>query len=252
MLIDVVEVVPVCSEDDFEDNDTLATASLLTEGSYNGLRACTGDSDYYAIALGVGDQIDVSLRFADDQGDIDLQLLDPQGQVVASSGTTSDNESVAYTAESAGHYSVRAWLYLDAGADLGNEYDMIISVDEAVVTCPDDGYENNDSFYTAALVFPGNYPDLRACSDDEDFYLITLFAGEQLTVDLVFLHDEGDIDVQLLDPLGNVVASSMSTTDDESLSYTTSILGFFTVRVVLYQDGGLAPGNDYDMDLSVQ
>ena len=242
--------VPPCAEDTFEDNDTLDSAAAVAAGSYADLRICPDDDDYYSLALAVGDEIAVDLMFANAEGDIDLGLYNPEGTLVASSASTDDDESLVYTAAIAGTFVIRVRLYADAGSSEGNDYGMVIGI-VPVSGCAEDGYEDNDALGSAAALTAGSYADLRICPDDDDYYSLALAVGDEITVDLMFANAEGDIDLGLYNPEGTLVASSASTDDDESLVYTAAIAGTFVVRVRLYEDAGVAEGNDYDMTIGV-
>ena len=239
---------PVCIDDALEDNDTDATAAGITDGSYSGLQSCEADDDYYAIALDVGDTIEVDLFFADDEGDIDLRLLDPALTTVQLSLSTDDDEAVAWTATTAGTHLIRVNLAFDDGVDPGNPYDMDVAV---TLACVDDGFEDNDSALTASFIAPGVFPDLGSCPSDDDYYSIPLFWGDELMVDLFFANAEGDIDVELVDPTGVVVADSQSSDDDEFLTWTSTLDGTYLIRVWLFADQGVLLGNAYDLDIGL-
>jgi hypothetical protein len=241
-----------CIDDTFEDNDSITTAAPVGEGSFAGLRSCASDADFYAIALSTGDEITVDVVFAHAEGDIDLALLDASGAVVATSESSTDDEQVSYVVPTAAVFSIRVHLRADAGSIDGNDYDLMVSVIPEPTTCPDDDFEENDSFGDPAPVSTGTITDLRTCDGDEDFYSIPLSTGDDITVDVVFAHAEGDIDLALLAPSGAVVAASASGDDDEQVVYTTPAAGVFLVRVSLAADTGSNEGNDYELDISIQ
>ena len=58
---------------------------------------------------------------------------------------------------------------------------------------------------------------LAVCKDDEDFYQICLEHGTRLLVTLEFEHDEGDMDLDIIDELGDVRYRSHSAEDQESV-----------------------------------
>lgn len=75
-----------CSADDeFEDNATLEDAALVDDKTYEDLRLCGGDSDWYGyIHEGTGDawiEIRVHIREGTDMG-VDLTVLDEDGEEI--------------------------------------------------------------------------------------------------------------------------------------------------------------------------
>ena len=119
--------------------------------------------------------------------------------------------------------------------------------DPACATCSDDPLEPNDDT-SAPRIEPGRYDELVVCPDNPDFYGIFLRAGDDLTLRLFFTHADGDIDVQLLAPdRTTVLERAISTTDDETLTYTATEEGAHVIRV--YGLGGAM--NSYSLDLAV-
>ena len=242
-----------CPADAFEPNDTDAAAVLVPAGLQTGLTACDTDvDDWYAVTLASGDELTVDVAFLNAEGDIDLGVYDPSGTLLGSGVSVDDDESVGpVTAAAAGDHFVLVQLYADAGSVPGNTYDMNLTVASGA-TCAPDAWEPNDSDGVPALLPAGSHIDLTACPTDDDWYAITLAAGDELTVDLFFINAEGDIDLELVDPAGFGLGASASGGDDESVGpVTVTNAGDHLVHVTLYADTGSVPGNDYDMDLTV-
>jgi hypothetical protein len=249
--VSIDEAAPTCIDDGLEDNDTLDTARVIG-GSTAALRVCTGDDDYYEFALGAGDTLTVLAEFADAEGDIDVRILNGAGAVVASGVTTDDDEILEYVAVEAGTYFVRVSLYLDAGSTDGNGYALDFDIEEAPVSsaCPTDRLENNDSIDDPEPLPPELYTGLFVCEDDEDWYRIPLFAGDTITIDLTFAHADGDIDLRLLNSIGGVLRSSVTSSDNEQVEYDITEDGTYLVRVTLYSDFGDV-GAEYDIQIGV-
>jgi hypothetical protein len=115
-----------CIVDNFEPNDTLGSAPSTSMGSYTNLGQC-GDDDYFAITLNNGDSINIDVSFTHSEGDVDIQLYGPNGSVAASSETTTNNENIAGTANAAGTFTLRVFLYQDTGGTPGNTYQLSIT-----------------------------------------------------------------------------------------------------------------------------
>jgi len=89
--------IPVFSDDDYENNDTLNDAKEISEGIYPDLiirrkQNDYHDLDYYKINIPENrNDADIRIDFDHNSADIDLYLLDYNGQVVESS-TSTDND----------------------------------------------------------------------------------------------------------------------------------------------------------------
>lgn len=102
----------------------------------------------------------------------------------------------------------------------------------------DDRFEpNNGANFGAAIDFGRTY-DLQLCGEDEDYFELTPEAGVgELTVVVSFEHDEGDIDVALLESGVTKVDQSTSTRDEEKVSVSPESASY-SVRVYPYQPEG--------------
>jgi hypothetical protein len=100
-------------------------AAVVGAGTYRGLQICSGDDDWFAFQLDVGDTLIVDLFFGHAQGDVDIALFDTDCVTGLTASTSStDNEHVAYSAPAAGTYSARVYGY--HGAE--NTYDMQVTI----------------------------------------------------------------------------------------------------------------------------
>lgn len=120
--------------------------------------------------------------------------------------------------------------------DYGNnsEIDLYsLSLDVLRAAALDDAYEENDSLGTAyhpGFEWEGTW--LSGISGagiqrDDDYYRIDVspVGYKQVEVELDFRDSEGDIDLELLDSGGSVLARSESVTDDERISYRVPAVG---------------------------
>ncbi len=121
--------------------------------------------------------------------------------------------------------------------------------------CVDDAYEDNDGYDHPNVqdMAPGLYSGLQLCGDgttgdDEDFYGLLLTDPTLVTASLLFSHDDGDIDLKLLDEDGATLASSLSVTDNESISRCLEA-GLYFLRVYSYD---WSINNSYDLQISEQ
>ena len=242
---------PTCVADPFEDDDSVEAATLITEGSYQGMIICADDDDYYAFDLNPNELIEVTASFTHAAGDVDLRLLDPAGGLVRSSTTNSDDEYVVYTTLATGVHTLRVSQDTSAGDDAlpGNRYSLEVLLGAACT----DAYEDNDALEAAAPLAAGVYPGLRACPNDSDFYGITAGNNEIIEIDARFEHALGDLDLRLYDPSGALVRSATSNNDNERVVYTTLVAGAYTIGVQMdgYAADGGEPGNDYELTIAL-
>jgi hypothetical protein len=248
---------PSCVADTFEENDSAAAASTavpLDGTELTALTACDQDPDYYAFDLAVGDRVQIAVLFTHAEGDVDARLESASGTTLASSASVDDDEALGFTATTAGRHVLRVWLYRDQGATPGNTYRLRITKTSAPPPpppppmCAADRLEENDAQSAArAVAAPVTEAGLTLCTGDDDFYAVTLTPGDQLGVTLTFTHAEGDVDLRLLSSTGANLASSVTTQDRESLTYTAFTPETVAVRAYLYRDQGSTPGTTYTL-----
>jgi len=214
----VYDLVIQGTGDRFETNDTLQTAANLgTLGSrYEPTLTihAAQDDDYFAFTASNAGVVSVTIEFPHDDGDLDLYLYDSQSNHVANSTSSTDDEGLSYTVRGGSNYFVRVEGYGDV-----NVYDLEIELGPLT----NDRFETNDSpaqatdLGLAGIIEEGGL----SIHDDSDFdyYRLTAAGDGDLTVDLFFAHQYGDVDLRLQDTNGADLAVSTSTDDNESLSY---------------------------------
>ena len=116
--------------------------------------------------------------------------------------------------------------------------------------CNDDSFEDNDDLATATIFSGDPITNLVSCPDDDDWYAIDMNENESLMLDLTFLDDDGDIDVQFQDATGATLMSGSSASDNENVNITATTAGAYYVRVHLFADAGVDVGNPYSIAVS--
>jgi hypothetical protein len=258
-----------CDDDLFEPNDAVEEAIAIPGGNWENLSMCSDLEDWYAIDVLEGDIIDWDIAFLDAEGDIDINLYNSAGDLLAASVSVGDSESIDYLVEADDTLFFRVYMFRDEGIEQqGNIYDMSIDRTPGELTfCLPDGFEDNDTPGTAfdlsgaGLISGGGVTDefngLTSCEGDGpsnyDVYGVDVVAGENITVFLEFADAEGDVDIALLDLGGATLDSSLSTSDNEFVNYTSDIDQTILVRVELFSDEGveIINGNNYDMNVTV-
>lgn len=121
--------------------------------------------------------------------------------------------------------------------------------------CPqDDAAEPNDDCASALPAALGTTGGLTVTDASEDWWTFTVPAGQELYVDVFFLHAAGDIDLELFNSAGTCgtrVDRSTSFTDEESVFYPNNSASpvVVTMRVELFAGSGTC--NDYQIDAGV-
>jgi hypothetical protein len=123
------------------------------------------------------------------------------------------------------------------GGDGGNSSDKISAVGGISVseTTFENDSEDSSQFVSLGSIITGSLGP----ADEFDFYKVNITEGESVTIRLLGALDT-DIDVALIGPSFNVIASSESAFSTESLTFTASTSGEFYVRVEFFEgtDGG--------------
>ncbi len=112
-----------------------------------------------------------------------------------------------------------------------------------------DRFEPNNTLATATVL--GSEPEitLRDLSihdqDDEDFYKITANKTGKLIINAFFTHAVGDLDIQVQDMNGNVIANSATATDDEQIIIPVVSQEMYFLRVFGLNDDV----NNYELEI---
>ena len=156
--------------------------------------------------------------------------------------TRRNRAALEAVAAEAGNHLLRVYGFRGAQ----NTYSLMVTVDEAgcVQQPPDDLLEDNDTPDNATDLGIGpaagevEHVELVAAGDDEDYYSMQACAGAVVTALIHFAHAGGDLQLSMLNGDGVVLASSVSETDDEGVSYVVQEAGGYTLRVWSVDAGG--------------
>ena len=120
--------------------------------------------------------------------------------------------------------------------------------------CGEDSLEDNDTCGTALPIStPFSAAGLAVYKTDSDYYSLTVAPGQELQIDLFFLHLTADVDLFLYDlagPCGGLTALSRSdsSSNDESLRWVNTGNSPVDVAIkVLVFPGSLAQCNNYEI-----
>jgi hypothetical protein len=182
-----------CADDSWEANDDRSQASAnptMTSDIYD-LVSCPSatdqtrmNDDWYKIVLTSSQRLDLSLS-GDGASDLDLHLYHSDGTVVSSSTSYTPNEEIN-TCLPAATYYVKVNGYGHARSEYLFDYES--SAETCNTSCVDDSNEDDDTFSQArATTYPSYTTAAQViCPNDDDWFKVTLYANEQLTMDLTF------------------------------------------------------------------
>ena len=240
--------------DRFEDNDSRGDAVELASGTYGDLRMCWGggrsDEDYYEIFVPNDAELTARALFDHDEGDLRLDVYrDGVGSPIDSSNTSDDNEEIV-TLNDTGqsrNYQVRV---RGSSGTLDSDYDLELELN-FLTNCAEDAVSGDD-LAGAPATAAGNYPDLALCEGNEDWFkLENLGVGDDVEAYIEFNNRFGNVDLELLDDTGAVVATSASDENIESIDYAIDAANAGTYYLRVFPRDGVFIRNAYDLWVAV-
>ena len=233
--------------DRFEPNDGFHEAETISEGSYDGLTLHDNDSDFYAVRLEEGEQLDARLAFSNADGDLTLLAFDADEKIVDMGISSSDDEMVTVVANrTETHY---LGVFGD-DSNVTNEYRLEVG-DEAVSNdgfeLHVDRFEPNDHLDQPSMISEGAYGDLTVRKGDNDLYVIDLEEGDRLETTIEFDHAEGDLNLAVFDPDIAEIDSSNSSSDGEELTLVAEQEGEHYISVTASDE----VSNEYRLEANV-
>ena len=112
--------------------------------------------------------------------------------------------------------------------------------------CTDDDFEENDVYDEGDLLTEGDYTGIVSCPYDDDYFKVVADGEHSLTIDVLFDHEQGDVDLEVFNTVGVLFARRISRNDDESIAVNVAKTGVYTVRI--WQDAG-TQGVDYELKM---
>ena len=181
---------PACDEDDYEVNNTAASASQIRgDAGYRGLASC--DDDWFEFELPADTVAEIVVRQLDRDADLTLQVVTADGVELAVSDTGLATEA-AVIGPFVTARPVRARIFQRAPYSVGR-YDLEIGFLREGA-CVDDAREagaGDDTAATGILVRTADEPGFqgdvagRLCPGDADFVCFYMEAQENLTVSVM-------------------------------------------------------------------
>lgn len=217
-----------CDDDASEENDARVDAELVDFGTLSNRFVCSNDDDWYAVELNPNDGLTATAFFRGAQADIDVAIHNEAGQILALSTSVSDNEEATIgSVVEGGLYYVRVYGFRGASAP----YDLELTRIDGGTTCVDDSQEPNDSRERArAVTAPRDLNFLQLCPRDDDWFAFEVQEREVIDVAATFTHADGDVDIEVRDANGAIIARGYSVTDDEAVLVRAQTAGTYYVR----------------------
>lgn len=205
-------------EDNYEENDTQATAFVLSAdqprlSNLDGLGS-QADDDWFEITIPEGNfGLYVECIFDHDDSDLDFEIYDDSGIAIIRRDSVTDDEIFDLDGTLIpGTYHIRVY-----GPNIGTPYDLYF------VAKFDDIFEpNNDKDEAYDMTNQVDLPlsDIGVPNQgDDDWYVIDVTGNyPYIRVTLDYVHLNGSIDFQILDSTGtNVLITADSTDDSETV-----------------------------------
>jgi hypothetical protein len=176
-----------------------------------------------------GEEIDED-QGASDQGEVDLPGQDQGDDLGDEEDAPPEEDRPSDQGEDVGPDQGGCASDEECGEGERCEGGACVSV--APVDC-EDPFEPNDTITQATALAPGSRVEgLGICEADVDVYRFeTRAAGAAVTVRALFMQAGGDLDLELLDARGALVARATSEDDDEALAQVLGAAGAWFVRV---------------------
>ena len=249
-------------DDNFEENDSIDTAkdlkNIFSNIALSQLVSKSGDYDYFkfTVPAGVKAGSELSIAFTNAVADLDLELYNANKQLIDGSWSSNNGESIDISSLTAGDYYARVsmWNGTASGYTLNANF-----VTDEPSTVPggnsqdDDRFEQNDTLDKATLLAPVNgainQQNLVIKSGDDDYFQFdipsSLEADSALSIS--FQHNQGDLDLELLNSEGTIVGSSATVGNQESISLEGLAAGTYKARVSGY---GGASNPNYNLTIT--
>lgn len=237
----------------FEPNDSLATATPLSSGSYeingNGL-------DWYAVLAQAGGIIDLSMTATAAPLNLNMIVHNAAGQPVRAALSPTDTETISYTVPTTGTYYVQITTaqFGEAPPDgMTTAYTLNVGLPQFIA--PD----GNDTRDTATPLGEGSHDIIGTRVDwfrlDSAVGFITIGMTE---VEHLAPGDPRDnprnLNIELYNAQGQVVAASLTGTTSESITYFAPAVGAYYLKVYSAQFVDAAPQDlilSYTLDIDL-
>ncbi|MEO1268195.1 MAG: hypothetical protein AAFX99_08860 [Myxococcota bacterium] len=214
----------VSCQDDAIGGDTPAMATPIESSTdWGQVNVCAGGEDWYRLSVIPGDRLGAALTADDGTAPppgTTLRLYDGVGEQALMLATDGgDRLLLTWLSELEGDVLIR--VAPPEGVDLTYSLSLLVERTERPPDpCTDAFGEPNESRNEATVIAsPERWMvETRICEEDTDWYAFMLEPGEVLTINMRFLHGDGDLDMGLYDATGqDPLLTSTSAADEERI-----------------------------------
>jgi hypothetical protein len=273
LTVEVDRVALACVGDPVEPNDNRGAAeNLMNRAGFvrdaldgvseiragvdlrlGGLTVCEGDEDWFRFELRPGDDIDVRIQRSEPvRGVMLVEIMDANGNRVGQFGQSAQAVNAArLEGAAAGVYYGRISA---PDEDTTTAYALQLNRTAGQIPCPADGFEGNDAREDAAELNAGNHNGLTLCGaeGDVDYFVVELDAVSDLAIDVDFIHDDANLDVDVYRDDNDVAENANqqqghSNGNGEAIFLGNRLPGLYTIAVRSL-DGGTT---GYDVSIGV-
>ena len=215
-----------------DTSNDIGSAIAISEGYHSNNVMNTDGHNWYSIPGNINESLVITVFFTIAQGNLTLELHNFT-HLLDSNDLPVGNKNLTYVISVTDVY----YIHIFNTTLFTGFFDLEIS--------KDDKYEPNNMFADAYEITPNWYFNLR-CYDD-DWYRIWLNNGDQFTIDILFSHALGDLDLELWDESGTtMLKDSRSADDNEHIDWFANYNGYYYIRVL---ENGI--GNTYNLDIQI-
>lgn len=253
--IDPVEERVYAQSTSTTDRETISITAAADEPYYITVESRYNNTANYSLTTAVSDEPETGFISGQIKAELTaFPIAETTVEVTDSSGTTVaqtvTGERGEYTVKvPTGDYTVSAEKrgYQSTSVDVSVTDDETVTPRITLLPLNDE-FEPNDDFDSAPKIESGRYTDLQITSDDEDYFAVDLSEGDSLSTAIAFEHIDGDLNLAVHGPNGEVLAESTTTTDDEAVSLdNVDTAGTYYVHVDGYEDASAW----YDLEVDV-
>ncbi len=223
------DVNTFCTDDIFEPSEPTQFRRNIGSGSVIRAKHCPNDPDYYGIGARTGNQITLTMTSDSGRGNLDLRLETIGGNLLASSVTNGDVETLTYTVTG----PTTTYVPVVYGRTASDESSYTLSA--TVGGCNDDSWEPNDSHDLPTSKNLAANQDVHAqiCAADPDYYRFYMADLYRTVMTVTYPSDAAELDLRLEDDTGKVVAEATGATPgSKTLKYRNASYGHFFYPVV--------------------
>ena len=239
-------LTPPISSDVFEPNNSLGNATDLDTSPFNlgdqlriehnFLSINDNDEDWFEYTAPEDGTLTVQALFSHALGDVDIFLHNSSGSQIASSVSSTDNETITRDVNKNDRFFVRV---KGAGSSGVNpNYTLVVQGSQYA---PDKfvGANGNHTDETAVSLGTASQVHSNLTIHNpgrNDHFKLHAAQNGTLSVSIDFIHAQGDLDLQILDSNDNEVAISESASDNEDIEFFGVLGTTYTVKVFGFEN----------------